>query len=362
MTAGGQSTGVVMPRIAVIALVAALSAGCSTAASDKGSSGSASSSSSTPPVALPAKPQPFPSVAAAPLPAGTVHIRFAGTNAPIGENLSADATYIWSGGFRIDPATNGAAEIMPGGHADAVLSAAGSVWISDFDNNVVRRYTPDGKILATIRGVNAPITLATTHGAVWVADHHGGSIDRIDIATNKVTDRVAVSTPGPSGVLGLAVGLGSVWGGAGRTQSVTRVDPVRRRKILTIDLSGVGGDPCGGIAIMPTVGWVSSCHDATQLVEFDPLAGKVLRATDIGAKVADIIVDGSTIWFVAGGDPDPNSEPHVAGVLVQMDRHWKVLRKFLLGPDFTSGGIVKAFGAIWVSNASAPEVLRIPVS
>ncbi|GAC1522831.1 MAG: hypothetical protein NVS3B1_08650 [Marmoricola sp.] len=200
-----------------------------------------------------------------------------------------------------------------------------------------------------------------TPGAIWVADHHGGSIDRVEINSNKVTSRVAVSTPGPSGVGGLTVGLGSVWGGAGRTQSVSRVNPATRRKTLTIDLSGVGGDPCGGVAITVAAGWVSSCLDATQLVEFDPRTGKVLRATDIGAKVDDIVPDGSTIWFVAGGDPDPNNEPHVAGVLVHMDRNWKVLHKYVLGPDFTSGGIVKAFGAIWVTDSAAPEVMRIPI-
>lgn len=353
--------GVGVSRLAVIMLVAALSAGCSATTSKGESADPASSPPATlSPSAVP-MPQPFPSVAGTPLPVRTVHIRLAGTDAPTGENLSADARYVWSAGFRIDPATNSAAEVISGGHADAVLSAAGSVWISDFNGSVVRRYTPAGKLLATIRGVNAPLGLATTPGAVWVADHHGGSIDRIDINTDKVTDRVMVSTPGLSGVQGLTVGLGSVWGDAGRTQSVSRVDPITRRETLNIDLSGIGGDPCGGIAITAAAGWVSSCLDATQLVEFDPRTGKVLRAADIGAKVNDIIADGSTVWFVAGGDPDPNGSPHVAGVLIQMDRHWKVLHKYVLGPDFTSGGIVKAFGAIWASNSAAPEVVRIPL-
>ncbi|MGN6161606.1 MAG: hypothetical protein ACTHOG_07865 [Marmoricola sp.] len=350
-----------MPRLVVFVLAGALCAGCSNGASR--SSADASDGASSPPaISVPALPQPFPSAAATPLPAGTVHIPLAGTDAPSGPELSADPRYVWSAGFfRIDPSTNKAVEVVGGGHADDVLSAAGSVWVSDFEGSVVRRYTPAGKLLATIRGVNGPETLVMAAGALWVADHHGGSIDRIDIGTNKVTDRITVTTPGPSGVQGLTVGLGSLWGGAGRSQTVSRVNVSTRLRTLTIDLAGVSGDPCGGVAVTPAAGWVSSCLDTTQLDEFDPRTGKVLRATDIDAKVNDIVADGSTIWFVAGGDPDPNNGPHVAGVLVQLDRHWKVLHKYLLGPDFTSGGIVKAFGALWVSNSSTPEVVRVPI-
>ncbi|GAC1522826.1 MAG: hypothetical protein NVS3B1_08640 [Marmoricola sp.] len=117
-----------MSRVAIIILVAALSAGCSTSASDHGLSGAATSLPSAPVTTAVPVPQPFPSVADTPLPPHTVLIRLAGPDAPTGENLSVDTNDVWTGGFRIDPVTNTAAEIIGGGNIDAVLAAAGSIW------------------------------------------------------------------------------------------------------------------------------------------------------------------------------------------------------------------------------------------
>lgn len=348
-----------MPRLAILFVSAVLCAGCSASSAPSTSSPSTSS-----PVAVPAKPQPFPATPAAALPAGTVHIALTGTFSMQGpSSLSADDHYVWVEGLnRIDPTTNKVVDLAGGAEADFVAAGDGSVWASDFNNNVVRRYTTAGKLVATISGISGAEGLVLTPGAVWVAAHHGGSIDRIDAVTNRITNRVPATTFGPNGVSVLTSGLGGVWGGATVTQSVSRVDIAGRRKTLNIDLSTVGGDPCGGVAITPVAGWVSSCLDETQLDQFDPRTGKLLKAKDIGAKVEGIVADGDTIWFVAGGDPDASRGPNVAGALIQLDSRWRVLHKYVIGPDFTSGGIVKAFGAIWVGNTSAPEVVRIPVS
>lgn len=308
-------------------------------------------------------PEPFHTNPSEALPAGTARLSLKGTFSMAGPLvLSADNHYVWTEGLiRIDPRTNQAVNLAKGTEADFVEPAAGSIWASDFNNDVVRRYNGAGTLLATIPIPDGPEGLAATPGAIWVASHHGGTLDRIDTTTNTVTNRVQVTTPGSSGAQNVTSALGSVWTGTSNTLSVVRVNPQTRRKTLTIPLVNAQGDPCGGIAITPKAGWAPSCLDGPQLVEFDPRTGSVLRSQNIGGKVYGMAADGDTVWFVAGGDPDPSYDFNVVGVLVQLDAQWHVLHKYTLGPSFTSGGIIKAFGSIWISSSAGPEVLRIPL-
>jgi YVTN family beta-propeller protein len=56
-----------------------------------------------------------------------------------------------------------------------------------------------------------PVAIAVGEGAVWVANHDGRSISRIDPKTNRVVATIRLGNPRSE----IAAGEGSIWVGVG---------------------------------------------------------------------------------------------------------------------------------------------------
>jgi len=197
---------------------------------------------------------------------------------------------------------------------------------------------------------------ATTRPGAWVADHHGGTISKIDPRTNTVVASVPVGLTGSSGPQGIAAGLGSVWVDVPNSGTVVRVDPATDTVQATIKVP-VEMQPCGGIAVGQTVVWVTSCLEQRLVARIDPAANKVASILDVGGKVVQPAADGDSVWFVAGGDPD--LAPTTASLL-ELGADDSVKARYALQKGFISGGAAVAFGSVWISDWLKPLVLRIP--
>src|SRR3954452_7734150 len=68
---------------------------------------------------------------------------------------------------------------------------AGSVWVAQGEQRVLRVDPRSGRTLARIRAPGA-VSLAATDNAVWVAGGNRGAIYRIDPVTDTVVTRVAL--------------------------------------------------------------------------------------------------------------------------------------------------------------------------
>lgn len=169
---------------------------CTSAASDSSpktsstdtSSPNASSSAATSPEANGVTP---PGPAASPLPPATITIHAPGY-AGLGElAVGPDAVWLGDGPFRIDPRHHTIGKALSVQPATDMGAAGSNLWVSDYGNGVVRRYDANtGKLVATVHLPDVtPEGIAITDTAVWVASHHGGNLDRIDPATNKVVSR-----------------------------------------------------------------------------------------------------------------------------------------------------------------------------
>lgn len=133
---------------------------------------------------------------------------------------------------------------------EAIAVGAGSVWVPDRNQDVVRRLDPN--TLATVRVIHVgsqPIAVAAGAGTAWVANSGDGSISRIDAHRNLVTKAISVGDE-PSAV---AVGDGSVWVANSGDGSVSRVDARTNRVVATIR---VGHRP-QGIVVARTAVWVT---------------------------------------------------------------------------------------------------------
>jgi YVTN family beta-propeller protein len=301
--------------------------------------------------------------AAQPLPAGTVGVALpnnAGQGAP---GLAASASAVWASGgvWRIDPSTNAAADPL----TDPALSpnitvGEGSVWVSDFSFDLVRRYDEaTGRLLATIQlpTGSAPESLVEVDGAIWVADHHSGTLSRIDSATNTLVATIKIGNAGSSGPQGIAAGLGSIWVGVPNTYSVVRVDPTTNAVRAIIPMPGLGISPCGGLAVGQTAVWVTGCLDEALIARIDPGTNKVASILDVGGFIAQVAADGAGVWFVSGG---PQASPPEVASLMHLDAADHVLSRFALPTGFVSGGVAVAFGSVWLSDNGSARVVRVP--
>jgi streptogramin lyase len=295
------------------------------------------------------------------LPASARTIAIQSKYPAVGE-LAITGGAVWTAGgpFRIDAATGAVTGPFSSGESNDIGAGEGSLWASDFDNDLVRRFDPGtGKLQATIelpRG-SSPEGITDSGGAIWVATHHGGTLARIDPATNTVTANVKVTYAGRSGPQETAYGFGSVWVDVPNIGSVVRVDPQTNSVQAKIAFP-VAMSPCGGIAVTATAVWVTGCLDGTDIARIDPSTNKITRVFNVRGEMWQPAADGDTIWFVAGGDPDLAP---AAASLIHLDGTGHVLARYELPKGFISGGAAIAAGSIWISDFIHPRVISFPV-
>jgi YVTN family beta-propeller protein len=165
------------------------------------------------------------------------------------------ATNIPPGLVRVDydraSASSSVVKAIPLAHAPSAIAAgAGSVWVVDGDDEVVRRIDPDsGKVLRVIRAGNGPVAITFGAGVVWVANGEDDSVSRIDPRTSSVTKAISVGGE-PAAI---ATGGGSVWVANSGGGSVSRIDP---RTNHVVDTFSVGHSP-QGVAVAGGAAWVT---------------------------------------------------------------------------------------------------------
>jgi streptogramin lyase len=159
-----------------------------------------------------------------------------------------------------------------------------------------------GALLALLAAVSAPpghlavptgahpCGIAAGYGAVWVANDGGGTLARIDPATNRVTRRVRIGR----GACSVTAGAGYVWATNYRTGSLVRVEP-RTFRVRSVE---VGADPFDVLVSAGHV-WTTVWGDG-KLVELEPRSLRLLRRLDVGPYPAGLTVRAGSIWVGFG--------------------------------------------------------------
>ncbi len=176
---------------------------------------------------------------------------------------------------RVDPTTNTVAATIPLGALPYsgpkfIVAAAGSIWVGVPNlSAVVRVSTVTNAIEATIPVKGSCSGIAASGDAVWVAGGGGPGcapgLTRISTATDTVVDGKINAGGNEADV---AVGLGSVWYTAYKSQFIGRVDPAS--SVVTSVLK-TSGTPTG-----ITIGFASAWaidQDENVLLRLDPIGG-----------------------------------------------------------------------------------------
>jgi YVTN family beta-propeller protein len=128
---------------------------------------------------------------------------------------------------------------VPPPERSAMALGAGSLWLADHQGGAVRRLDPDtGALQATIRLGDGPTAMAYGAGAIWVANDSEDSVTRIDLRTNSVVRAISVGAD----PVALAVGGDSIWVANSGDGTVSRIDPATNQVTDTVE---VGHRPLG---------------------------------------------------------------------------------------------------------------------
>jgi DNA-binding beta-propeller fold protein YncE len=239
------------------------------------------------------------------------------------------------------------ATVKVGGGPDGMAVDGGFLWVSDQDENVLRRVDT-----ATNERVGAPIPVgqnpdgvAAEDGTVWVASLDAGTVTRLETSGDgTVTNTSTINLDGqPEGV---ALGKQLVWVTTGPTGAVARLDrasPTVLGEPIDIGLNAVG------VFVGEDTVYVSDKAQNT-VTRLDPATAETLgEPIRVGKRPRGLVEAEGSVW-VANSDGDTVSRIDVASGRV-------VGSPIAVGKnprDVTSAG-----GFVWVANTDSGTVTRI---
>jgi streptogramin lyase len=259
--------------------------------------------------------------------------------------------------YRIDPDTSTITHVttlhFPGG---GMITAYGSVWITDYFGNAVWRIGTDGSVQAVIGTGLQPQWMDAAFGSLWTSNHHGASMSRIDPSTDTVVATVPVGAQhvfrnGPQAITHDA---NRVYVTSSNLVKLQSVDP--DDNTVTTPRRGSGADQfCGELVTAGGSVWsMDLCSGALYQLGTD---GSVLGVFDAGSSAlnSETKLD-RTLWVAE--DQDPTTYSH--GALVQRDPHsGDVLRFVPIGGDAST--VRSGFGDLWVFDGTHNTVRRVDV-
>ena len=190
--------------------------------------------------------------------------------------------------FRRGPPPKGA-----GPDRTSIAAGAGGVWVTDASERLVRVDPRTRRPTAIDVGV--PLDGVTVgSGAVWAISGRDASVLRIDPATNRVTNRIAIAerpgedTPKPASI---AASDGAIWVLNRNTATVARIDPTGRGISAVIPI-GVDRVP-NEIAAAGQTAWVANEDGSLSRIDED---AREARSVWVGESLRQTATNGTRLW------------------------------------------------------------------
>jgi hypothetical protein len=155
-------------------------------------------------------------------------------------------------------------------HATAI--AFGAAWSTDYDTDTLHRYDLKTGEHTAIAVGPGPDGILATKDAVWIADHKGDSVERLDPATNERLSTKVRDTAGRGGPAGMVEADGSLYVSiplleAGPTRppgGLAEIDLATNTLLRSMELDML---PCD-IARLGDRIWLGQCGDAPAAVGY----------------------------------------------------------------------------------------------
>jgi DNA-binding SARP family transcriptional activator len=222
----------------------------------------------------------------------------------------------------------------------------GGVWVSDAGQQAILRVDPKKRAVMQTIGVGADVqALAVGFGSIWVADGDSAAVSRIDPRAERVTVTILLGRSGliPNTSFAIAAGAGSVWA-TGGDSLVERIDPRTNRVVERIPVSSPQT-----LAANAEFVWCGTKNGDILRIELRRGRSRVTRFASIENGVGRMDVRGHALWVVADG---PTFE--VWQYDTRTARLVSTLRAGEIVLDLAAGR-----DAVWVPLYREGEVIRI---
>ncbi|HSL78009.1 MAG TPA: ABC transporter substrate-binding protein [Candidatus Limnocylindrales bacterium] len=225
-----------------------------------------------------------------------------------------------------------------GDRPGAMTVAFESVWVTQPDRGRVVRHGLDGSVRDTTSVGTSPAGIAAGDDEIWVTDAADGTISRVDVETNEVSQTLAAG----SRPTGIASGGGALWVADTTGAAVLRVDPSGTENPESIP---VPGEPSG---VVWTEGglWVSYAPDG--IARIDPATGTITDRQNVGTEPTAILSAHGSIWVAN----------HLDGTVSRIDPSSAEVVDVIPVGDGPSA-LASAGGSVWVANEYEGTVVEI---
>lgn len=208
--------------------------------------------------------------------------------------------------FRIDPELKAAPEEIPHVLGGSIAIAEDAIWVGSFLTDRLLRVDPGDYSITMIdtgpSGDEGPSYVTSTPGAIWVANHHGGTLARIDPETSELMDTIPVVAAGDGGPQAMTTDGSSIWVAVPREGTIFQVDLGSGELVQT---TSVDGQACGGLALDDAhTLWVTNadCEGSNLVFRVDPETNGIVAIFDVQATAVDVEVGLGSVWIVTA-DP-----------------------------------------------------------
>lgn len=180
------------------------------------------------------------------------------------------------------------------GFADFLAIDGDTVWATNVGR--VERWSRRGK-LAEVALTRPCGAMAIAAGSLWVADCKEGTLDRIDLATARLTAAIATGIADPHGELNVVAEAGSIWVTSDAKGIITRVDPATNRAVASIVVDPDSNYLASGFG---SVWAVSGTRQSLQKI--DPSTNSVVARVGLGRQPGFLAAGEGAVWVQEQGD------------------------------------------------------------
>jgi peptide/nickel transport system substrate-binding protein len=201
---------------------------------------------------------------------------------------------------RIDVETNTVSQTLPAGSSPAGIAVGdGSLWVADHVGAALLRIDPTSGDAVPVELDGLPSAVAFTPEGVWVAVAPGG-VARVD------GDRVTFEADVGQGPSAVTFAFGSIWVASELDASVTRVDPSTGHVQAAVPV----GEGPRSLANAGGKLWVSSPQGGS-LVAIDPTSDSVVSTIPVTGEASSLATASGDLWLGVG----PSAAEHRGGTL-----------------------------------------------
>ena len=237
----------------------------------------------------------------------------------------------------------------------AVTAGEGAVWAIALRGSAVHRIDPGSNRISATISLSGSVPYAWAGGgALWAADDEGQALIRIDPATNAQVARLTVG----NGPAGFAFDGSFAWVLNHRENTLDRIDPATNGVVRMATIPGGDQVAAERIAVFSGDLWITG--RGLDLLRVSRANGSVLGRTEIGAGGIDVVTDGTNLWAVPyEAAADQRGEP-IPDAVLQVDETGAVANRVTPTRQFHANGVAAANGQLWLFDAVAGILVRLP--